>query len=251
MAGDSDCLFASTASGKRSGEEQTPEKRKMLRRYDHLASQALNPFGVSELEKASLAQIWGLIKQGNKGTDYFAEWADADKYRKGIAVSRLAQVLTTAIQILEDTKFRTLLEKTIYDKAMEEAKSMKPYLELLNCGKASQTARKITMSSLGQTETAAKSENDVREAAKRIYNWLEEKNSTLRGLLSFLSQGGVFYAASCAEKGARSYIKHGGDSIKTFEDSAIARLCRPAEDCEIPDDTSCLFIKVEDPKPKK
>ena len=66
---DTEGLFGSVTAGqKRKGSEDEAEKRKLLRRYDHLAVQALNPFGVSEIDKATLNQIWDIICNGNKTT---------------------------------------------------------------------------------------------------------------------------------------------------------------------------------------
>jgi hypothetical protein len=241
MATDNDSLF-SQATTKRPSEGDLSEKRKLLRRYDHLAAQALNPFGVSELEKATLSQLWELIRNGNKTTRYFAEWADESPYRKGIAVSRLAEVLQTAIQVLKDGKFAQLLNKEVLDKATKEAADLSPHLTVLNGGKSSQTAQKVTMSTLGLRNVPARAQEEVEISAKVLYEWLQKDQSTLRGLLSFLAQGGVFYAASVAEKGARSYVKCAKETKEDFISAAVARLSKPDAVQEIaPDDTSILF----------
>ena len=250
MAQDADCLFGSATSEKRKATEDLSEKRKLLRRYDHLAAQALNPFGVSELEKASLSQLWEIIVSGNKQTNYFAEWPDKDPYRKGIAISRLAQVLIAAIEMLKDEKFGKLLDSTILAKAMHEAAGLLPDLQVLNGGKASQTERKITISTLGMKKEPGKTEAEVGQASKTLYTWLANGNSTLRALLSFLSQGGVFYAATCAEKAARSYVKHGSATESIFTESAKARLCRPHTEEEAIDDQACLFLENVKPEVK-
>ena len=242
MAGDADSLFGNATGTKRPLDEDS-EKRKLLRRYDHLAVQALNPWGVSDLDKANLPQIWQLLKNGNKTTKYFAEWADEDDYRKGIAVSRLAQVLSKTIEVLKDPKFKQLLDQKVLEIAMKEALVLLPHVDLLNGGKCSEKEQRVTMSSLGQTNDGPiRVQSDVERSAKVLYEWLNQDQSTLRGMISFLSQGGVFYAAAVAEKGARSYVKCSTDKEADFVKAAVARLCKKAPISEAaPDDTSILF----------
>ena len=146
-----------------------------------------------------------MLKNGNKTTKYFAEWADEDDYRKGIAVSRLAQVLSKTIEVLKDPKFKQLLDSKVLEIAMKEALILLPHVDLLNGGKCSEKEQRVTMSSLGQTNDGPiRVQSDVEASAKVLYEWLNKDQSTLRGMISFLSQGGVFYAAAVAEKGARS-----------------------------------------------
>ena len=235
------------AGQKRKGLDEEADKRKMLRRYDHLAVQALNPFGVSEINKATLGQLWEIISNGNKTTSYFAEWPDKDPYRKGIAISRLAQVLEACVEVLKDAKFSQLLEKGILKNALQEAGELSKYLSTLNGGKSSQGPKKISLSTLGSTAEPAKPEKEVEEAAKQLWKWLCKDASTLRALMSFLSQGGVFYAAACAEKAARCYAKCSKETEATFVEAAKARLCcnKTAEQEIAPDDVACLFTTPE------
>ena len=241
MASDGDSLFGQAMAGKRALEVEQSEKRKLLRRYDHLAVQGLNPFGVSELEKATLSQLWEIIQNGNKTTRYFAEWADESAYRKGIAVSRLDEVLGKTIEVLNDAKFAQLLDKAVLEKAKKEASELSPHMAVLHGGKSSEKAAKVTMSTLGQQPSAIRTQEEVEKSAQVLYEWLLLDQSTLRGLISFLSQGGVFYSAAVAEKAARCYVKCAKQGKDEFIKSAVARLSKqePAE--VAPDDTSILF----------
>ena len=249
MASDADGLFGKTI-GKRALEE-TDEKRKLLRRYDHLSVQALNPFGVSELEKASLSQIWQLVKQGNKTTCYFAEWADETPYRKGIAISRLAEVMEKAVEVLKDPKFKLLLNGEIHKTALQEGEKLLAHLQILNGGKASQGEQKVSLSNLGKQSGPVRSEEEIQRAAMGLYEWLAKDSSPLRGLLSFMAQGGVFYAAGTAEKAARAYVKYGGEKPDDFVKAAVERLCRKEKVEELVDDTACLFTTPpKEQKPK-
>ena len=76
-----------------------------------------------------------------------------------------------------------------------------------------------------------------------MHEWLSKPSSVLRGLLSFLSAGGVYYSASCAEKTGRAFVEHGGGHVEHFAFVAKARLCSKKEAARAkgPDDTSSLF----------
>ena len=248
MASDGNGLFATAISGKNKSDklsqssDEPDAKRRLLRRWDHIAVQALNPFGVSDIEKATLTQIWEIVAQGHKKANYLAEWPDEDDYRRGIAISRLAQVLQAAIIVLTDKKMAKLLDKIILEKAQVEANALLPHLRILNGGKASQEPRKTTLGSLGTAKEVPKTEEEVSNSAKELHAWLQQPTSTLRALLSFLSQGGVFYSATVAEKTARSYVHCKQASPEEFSRIAKARLCRVKnDDAAPPDDQACLF----------
>jgi hypothetical protein len=253
MASDGNGLFAASLSGKSKSDrlsqssDEPDAKRRLLRRWDHIAVQALNPFGVSDIEKATLTQIWEIVAQGHKKANYLAEWPDEDDYRRGVAISRLAQVLLAAIEILDDEKMTKLLDKVILLKARREAIDLLPHLRMLNGGKASQEPRKTTLGSLGTAKEIPKKEEEVSNSAKELHTWLQQPTSTLRALLSFLSQGGVFYSASVAEKTARSYVHCKQASPEDFSRIATARLCKiKSEDTAPPDDQACLFEDLDE-----
>jgi hypothetical protein len=252
MASDDNDLFAATLSGKSKSDklsqssEEPDAKRRLLRRWDHIAVQALNPFGVSDIEKATLTQIWEIVAQGHKKATYLAEWPDEDDYRRGVAISRLAQVLEAAITMLTDPKMAKLLDKTILEKAYSEAAALLPHLQILNGGKASKEVKRPSLASLNAMKEVPKNEEEVSTAAKKLHAWLKQSNSTLRALLSFLSQGGVFYSATVAEKTARSYVHCKQASQEDFSRIATARLCKvKCEDTAPQDDQACLFEDLD------
>ncbi|CAK0867924.1 unnamed protein product [Prorocentrum cordatum] len=68
-------------------------KRQMLRRCDHVAAQVFNPHAASGLDHASTEELWKRASQGNKKVQYFTELADETPERRGIGISRTAEVL--------------------------------------------------------------------------------------------------------------------------------------------------------------
>ncbi len=62
-----------------------------LRRYDQVAAMYVNPNGISPLHYAPNIKLWADVSKGNKRVAYFSEFADNDPYRRGIAISRLAE----------------------------------------------------------------------------------------------------------------------------------------------------------------
>ena len=241
---DNDGLFGDATNNiKRKAEEATSTgKRFKLKRYDHLAAQALKPHGVSNIEMADLKSLWTIIANGNKSVLYFAEWPDTDPWRKGIAISRLAEVMLAVITTLKDPKFAKHLRVSfLLTSAMTEAIKLSPALLVLNAGKGSKTAAKVTITTLGNAKSTPKNKDDVIKAANELYAWLSQKKSTLRALLSFMSQGGVFYAATVAEKAARAYILHGDEDQEAFVNAAVARTCSTEKTEEPDNDQDALF----------
>ncbi len=51
---------------KRPQQPHPSERRKSPRKYEHVAPQALNPFGKSSIMHCSLAQLWNVCSKGNK-----------------------------------------------------------------------------------------------------------------------------------------------------------------------------------------
>ena len=77
------CLFETpvqVAGGART-DGAVPEKRNMLKRWDHAAVQALNPQGQSDMHNASLKATWDAIAAGNKAVAYHSNLASSDPYR--------------------------------------------------------------------------------------------------------------------------------------------------------------------------
>eukprot|EP00969_Alexandrium_andersonii_P121851 5387594-Alexandrium_andersonii.AAC.1 len=55
--------------------------------------------------------------------------------RKGVAISRLAEVLLVVFEQLESEKYKVLLEETVYARMLEVIKKLKPACAILNGGR--------------------------------------------------------------------------------------------------------------------
>ena len=80
-------------------------KRHKLKMNDTVTAKCFDPFGTSVLEEIPLDTLWTLASKGDKYTEFFTELACRDdqfdgKYRVGIGISRLAQVVLEVIQRL-------------------------------------------------------------------------------------------------------------------------------------------------------
>jgi hypothetical protein len=199
-------------------------KRVCLKAYDLAPAQALNCMGVSRIESISLAELVKMLSAGNKAVKYFTEFADDDPERKGVAISRMAQVMTIVLERLEGDVAAKVLDKAVLHEAMKEVRELKPHLMILNGGMNQGSGSKSLK--YANVQAAPKNAKDVKVAAEKVYEWLTKPTSTLRSLLSFLSGGGCWYVAACHEKTARAYIKK-GISEPDFTEASIKRLLKP------------------------
>ena len=92
----------------------------------------------------------------------------------------------------------------------------------MNQGNASKSLKFTTI------QAAPKNEKDIKEAAKKVFDWLNKPTSMLRSLLSFLSGGGCWYVAACHEKTARAYIKK-SITEGIFIEASIKRLMKTTD----------------------
>ena len=109
-------------------------KRVCLKAYHLAPAQALNPMGVSRIETISLSELVKMLSAGNKAAKYFTEFADDDLERKGVAISRMAQVMMIALERLEGDIAAKVLDKAVLHEAMKEVRELKPHLVTLNGG---------------------------------------------------------------------------------------------------------------------
>jgi hypothetical protein len=204
-------------------------KRSKLKAYDLAPAQALNSMGVSRVESIGLLELEHMLSSGNKVAKYFSEYADDDPERKGVAISRMSQVMLIAMERLEGDVASKVLDKGVLREALKEVTEMKPYFMTLNGGMNQSTGSKSLK--YATIPVASKSVKDIEVAARKVFEWLNKPMSTLRSLLSFLSGGGCWYVCAVHEKSSRAYIKKGlteGD----FIESSIKRLSKslPADD---------------------
>ena len=190
------------------------ERRTKLRRYATVAAQALNPYGVSSVEHASCADLWGVCTEGHKAAHFLTELAATDAtggdMRAGIGISKTAQVLVAAIETLKLDVNKKWIAEEPYAKAIAEADELLPHLNVLNCGTSGIGERRSKgFASMGGGRNDRAPASDAAAtgaAAAALHKWLAKDRTPLRGMLGLLSGGGVFYAAAVAEKTARAWL---------------------------------------------
>ena len=210
--------------------EEPAAKRAKLKPYDLLPSQVLNAMGESGIQTTSLKQLADVQARGNKAAAYFTELCDENLGRKHIAVSRLSDVqLQTGEKILKTNYYKKYIDSKLYDPAMREFEELRPSFKTL-LGKdvwtadGGQSVSSIIYSGISET----KNKTEVNAAAKRVYDWLQKKESKWRQLQVLLSSGGLFYVASVHERSHRAYIAHGEKepvTVEAYQKWCCDRLC--------------------------
>ena len=142
--------------------------RMKLKNYDLVAAQALNSMGVSRIESITLEALRDVVMAGNKATRYFSEFADADPSRRGVAISRLAQVMLLFIERMESDIASKVLNKTVRDKAMAEAAKLKPHFATLDGGMNATTESKTLK--WAPVSGKPKNQDDISAAADAVYD---------------------------------------------------------------------------------
>ena len=202
---------------------KSKEPRTMLTTRDMAATKVFDPWGVSIIDDVPLEQLWSITAKGDKFAKFFSNLGSemdtpAGKWRVGVGLSQLAEVMDAAIGELKSrTELKQVIKDSVYKKAMDEATELLPVFKILNAGTGSlkgpkedtfgglKKKRKLEPASNAETPTPEK----VIEATAKFKEWLnKDTNSNLRMLISFLSSGGVFYAAHAADKVTRAWLKH-------------------------------------------
>ena len=248
-------LFAAAPGSPEMGAAQGASKRVKLYPYDQIGAKLFNPFGESVITRAPLEDLWKTTTNGSKKVAFYSLLAadqTKDSWRVGAGISITAQSILAAIEQLELQRFQKVIVKELYEKAMTEATALKPVLEVLNFGKGGEkdTGASSSLSSLKrkkQDSAPAKpmpTEPAVNDAIKKLHDWLQQKQSPLRGLLTIVAGEGTFYAAHCAEKTARACISCKPASVEDWKAAANTRRksAKPVSEAyAVDDDLQGLF----------
>ena len=168
-----------------------------------------------------------------------------DEDRCGVAISRMAQIVFTAVARLVDEKnpVRRFLDKKECAAAFAEAAKLRPHLQarcLLCCVCCCQ----MLIASLEQRRNAkrrkegsqlemmsqrvvGKDRTKVAESARAVYQWLMQKDSPLRDLLAALSDGGAYFTSSTHVKvscGAVRFRKIESESAVGISEDQFSRM---------------------------
>ena len=203
----------------------------------------LNVAGVSPIHECSNKALWSTTMKGNKSVAFFSEFCSTDPYRQGIAGSRHAETMLALGEVLEQPVWNQLLDKAIFAKVKDEFTQYKPMLQILNGGKATQSIGGGSLFSLSQKKTK-KEATAVKDAASKVYQWLKNERSAMRGFLQIMSWGGVFYSAMCSDKVTRCAIDSacGGITEERYQEIMVARLC--GDDPQEEDDNANAMERV-------
>ena len=182
------------SNSQRDGE--TGEKRTKLRRYEHVGPQVLNVAGVSPIHECSNKALWSTAMKGSKTVAFFSEFCSNEAYRVGLAGSRHAETMPALGDVLDNEVWNAVLDKTILRKAKAEFVQYKPMLEVLNGGKDSQTSGTSLFAAVQKKEKKYK--GIVKAAAGKVYEWLSNEKSAIRGFLQIMNWGGAFSILLCA-----------------------------------------------------
>ena len=234
----------SQGSGTRRPRPDEPmERRTKLRRYDHVATQALNSGGESPMKTVGLQSLWSWVKAGNKAVAFYHEMASDDPYRRGVSISRLAQTLRCMKEAMGTENIKALMKPAMLEKARAELAEVQEFCTILDGGKATQNAKETIWS---KATVKKKDREAVTAAAIKLHAWLMDDSKVLKHILAILSCGGVFYAASCAEKTMRAALSSEGGGInrEAFVAAAVARLCTEEAEADENEDRSRLSQQI-------
>ena len=206
------------------------KKRRFLRRTDHLSVKAMDPSARSPAWDCPLEELWNVVESGDKWTQFYSELVDNDPYRRGIAISRLCETLSLLDEWLSSSHFPILFKEEVVTMVRKEyTEKLKPYIAILNGGKASQN-KKSGLFGAGGVKKNTIPEPEVEKAVEGLYGWLTDEKSLLRSLLFVVSWGAVPWCAYVGEKVVRSAICRTGGKLSKSDLIAAskARLCGPA-----------------------
>lgn len=186
--------------------------RSQLSLYGALATQLLNPYGVSVLEDMSSIEHWNYMKNGTQSFEFQA-LGSVLAVRRELGLARAAETLTTTILALQNPTLVRWLDGSMLGSAMEEATSLQPILQILRGRRGSSapptSGSPLKKQRLSEDPEETPSPADLAKAARGFYTWLAEPKSVLRELIDQLSQGGAFYSGNVMAKTCLAWISHG------------------------------------------
>ena len=189
-----------------------------------LSRKMLDPYGMNELDKISLANLWAKASKGDEHVPRYTEYAISDDLNyPGLAVARSMKNLGLAMKHLMDkNEAGQIIDGAIYRLLEVECSALEPHVAVLSGGQM----RKDGGGKLNAYKAVPVDPIAAEASAKYIYAWLHEE-STLRSILKFLAKGGVFYTAFANEKLTRAYIVGKKVTEEDFMKLCLHRLSNP------------------------
>jgi hypothetical protein len=184
----------------------------------------LDPYGMNELDKITLPNLWTKASKGDEHAPRYTEYAIADDPNfPGLAVARSMKNLGLAMKyIMDKNEAGQIFVGAIYKLLEVECAALLPHVTVLSGGQM----RKDGGGRLNAYTAVAVDPIAAKASAKYIYEWLH-KESTLRAILKFLAKGGVFYTAFANEKLTRAYIVGNNVTEDDFVKLCLHRLSNP------------------------
>ena len=253
MPADLGGLFDSAPAAAQPVASGAEPKRTKLKRWDHAAVQCLNPQGVSDVDEASLKDLWKALAAGNKAVAFHSNLASTEVYRCGVGWSQTAEsILAAMTDFKSNPNIKGILKSEVWQKVIVEIAALEPHLQVLNVGKGGEFRREQGQGFGGLRKRhkvdaeAVPTPENIKLATTAVVAWLRREQSPFRGVLSIMSKGGVYYQANVSEKVARACIAHRQDAAEMIGPAVTARLHAAASGVDdkaeaAPDDAAGLF----------
>ena len=206
-------------------DDKKKEKRIQLKNCDTVAAKSFDPWGVSVIDEMPMEKLWKIAKTGDQYAQFYTELAATSEtggdYRVGIGISRFAGLMLEVIKELESRNdLKQCLVAKVLDKAIKEAKELKPHLTVLNAGKVAFAESKqekfggYKKRRLNPVDTKEEHNTTaIENAAKKVWQFIQlGTDSNLRMLMNILSSGGIFFAGQAADKTMRAWANHCEDA---------------------------------------
>ena len=252
---------AALKAGAEDGGQSSEERRTKLMPWDHVAAVLLEPHGRSDIGKLDLGALWSMTAAGSRKAMYHSHLCapvDSDPWHVGAGLSTTAEALLTAISALQGPGIVAVVKPEVLAGALAEAAELEPHLVRLQFGKGSakaaqnlnfQAYKRQRRQEAGRADAGRPqaTEGELRASCEYLHEWLSQEESVLRGLLAILGSGGTFYTAQCAEKVARSAVKHKPLDERTMLAGATARSASSAHPVYGEDDEEAQVLDVSEP----
>ena len=216
-----------TPSGSTSarGDGAPPAKRTCLRHYDQVSKQVFNAMGSSGVETYPLKKLYDFMKAGNKGVKHFSNLCYDEPKRQRIGMSQTCEVLEATLERFIGGELHLILKEDIFKRARAEATALLPYIKTLNTGPlpdaSSRSASSVAFYGNNQRTRPIPNAAVTQEAAGKLFDFLSDERSILRGLLKVLSSGGIWYNAAVWEKAMRAWRQEMGITRTGFQTLAV------------------------------
>ena len=179
--------------------------------------------GGSGVEPVDLGRLYNTMARGNKQCAAFSEFCFPEPDRRGVALSRLAEVMVKNIDRLRACPhLRGIVKEDALAMIDAEMDALYPHFVVLNRGN-NQSLEGGSIRSIAYSQPFQAAPDDPAAAARAVYAWLCRPTSPFRTAMALFSAGGLFYVAQCHEKGARAVVGSVPIDVRQFKQAAVAR----------------------------